>query len=138
MAIPPHLFCDTSFFYAALDPADAHHERARTLFLEIADARANLTTTWDIVSETVTLARYRMHFPAAIRFLADVRPTLRVVDYGNHVRAEAERVFRQRGQSRRLSLCDAVSFVVVTRLLDHMPCLAFDADFRALGLTVIS
>ena len=36
---------------------------------------------------------------------------------------------------RRLSLCDAISFIVVTTLLDRMPCFAFDEDFRRLGLT---
>ncbi len=54
------------------------------------------------------------------------------------MRAEAEEIFRQHGRSRRLSFCDAISFVVVTTLLDHMPCLAFDEDFRAIGLTVIT
>ncbi len=33
--------------------------------------------------------------------------------------------------------CDALSFVVVTTLLDRMPCLAFDRDFRNLGLRAI-
>jgi hypothetical protein len=37
-----------------------------------------------------------------------------------------------------LSFCDAISFVVVTTLVDHMPCFAFDEDFRRLGLTVIT
>ena len=138
MAIPPRLFCDTSFFYAALDPADARHARAQELFAELAETRATLTTTWDIVSETVTLLRYRLHFAAALGFLSDVRPTLNIVNYGGHVYVEAERLFRERGRNRRLSFGDAISFVVVTTLLDHMPCIAFDDDFRALGLTVIN
>ncbi len=137
MVIPPRLFCDTSFFYAALDPGDKRHDRARELFGEIAEARAALATTWDIIGETVTLLRYRVHFPAALNFLTNVRPTLQVVHYGKRVCVEAERVFRQRGRIRRLSFCDAISFVVVTTLLDHIPCVAFDDDFRALGLTVI-
>jgi predicted nucleic acid-binding protein len=29
--LPPRLFCDTSFFYACLDPDDANHERAADL-----------------------------------------------------------------------------------------------------------
>jgi predicted nucleic acid-binding protein len=47
-------------------------------------------------------------------------------------------VFRRYGRERRLSLCDAISLVVVTTLLDRMPCFAFDGDFRRLGLTVIT
>jgi hypothetical protein len=53
------------------------------------------------------------------------------------VRAQALDVFRRYGRERRLSLCDAISFVVVTTLLGRMPCFAFDEDFRRLGLTVI-
>ena len=50
---------------------------------------------------------------------------------------EAEQIFRRYGRDRKLSFCDAISFVVVTTLLDDVPSLAFDTDFRALGLTVI-
>jgi hypothetical protein len=34
-------------------------------------------------------------------------------------------------------LVDKCSTVVVTTLLDNVPCLTFDEDFRSLGLTVI-
>ena len=137
MALPPRLFCDTSFFYACLDRADVNHDRARVLAEAAAASRAGLWTTWDIVSETVTLLRYRGGFRTALTFLDDVRPRLHVVRYGDRVRDEAEQVFRRYGQDRRLSLCDAISFVVVTTLLGGMPCLAFDQDFRRLGLTVV-
>jgi predicted nucleic acid-binding protein len=50
----------------------------------------------------------------------------------------AEEVFRRLVTRRRLSYCDALSFVVVRQALDGMPCLAFDRDFRALGLTVLA
>ena len=53
------------------------------------------------------------------------------------MRTEAEQIFRTYRRERKLSFCDAMSFVVVTTLLDDQPSLAFDADFRALGLTVI-
>jgi predicted nucleic acid-binding protein len=103
-----------------------------------ASRRAELWTTWDVISETTTLLRYRHSAAAAISFLDDVRPGLHVVEYGANVRVEAEQVFRRFGRERRLSLCDALSFVVVTMLLEHMPCFAFDEDFRRLGLTVIT
>lgn len=137
MALPPRLFCDTSFFYAALDPNDANHGRARALGEEIATQRVTFWATWDVVSETVTLLRYRLGFPAALGFLTEVKPKLRIATYGEHLRLEAEDVFRLHSRDRRLSFCDAISFVVVTTLLDHIACLAFDEDFRRLGLTVI-
>ena len=137
MTLPALAFCDTSFFYACLDPNDANHARARILVEESASAGTTWCTTWDIVSETVTLLRYRRHFLAAITFLSEVKPKLRIVPYGDRIRDEAEHIFRTYARDHRLSFCDAVSFSVVTSLLDHVPCFTFDEDFRRLGLTVL-
>ena len=109
-----------------------------TLSGEAASRRTQLWTTWDVISETVTLLRYRHSAAAAIRFLDDVKPGLHITDYGANIRVEAEQVFRRHSRGRRLSFCDAISFVVVTALLDDVPCFAFDEDFRRLGLTVIT
>ena len=138
MALPPRLFCDTSFFYACLDPADVNHRRANALVAAMPAAKAALYTTWDVIGETVTLLRYRKGFPIALTFLTEVKPQLRIVAYGDRVRDEAEQIFRRYGRDHRLSFCDAISFVVVSTLLDHMPCLAFDEDFRDLGLAVVT
>jgi Predicted nucleic acid-binding protein, contains PIN domain len=137
MVFPPHVFCDTSFFYACLDAKDANHARARVLVAESASVGTAFHTTWDIVSETATLLRYRRNFQAALAFLNDVKPGLRIVTYGDRVREEAEQIFTTYGRDHRLSFCDAISFVVVTMLLDHSPCFTFDEDFRSLGLTVL-
>lgn len=138
MPLPPRIFCDTSFFYACLDPRDAHHPDARLLVPRVAQEGVALATTWDIVGETVTLLRYRAGHAPALAFLDQLYPRLRLVDYGAEVRAQALAVFRRYGVEHRLSFCDAISFVVVTTLLDRMPCLAFDEDFRRLGLTVVT
>lgn len=137
MVVPSLVFCDTSFFYACLDPNDVNHMRARLLVEESAASGTTWCTTWDIVSETVTLLRYRRHFRAALAFLSDVKPDLQLVSYGDRVRDETERMFRTYARDHRLSFCDAISFVVVTSLLDHVPCFTFDEDFRRLGLTVL-
>ena len=55
----------------------------------------------------------------------------------NGVRREATAVFKLRARTHRLSFCDAISFLVVTTVLDDMPCVSFDRAFRRLGLTVI-
>jgi predicted nucleic acid-binding protein len=137
MGIPPLVFCDTSFFYACLDPRDKNHGRARTLVTEASAGGTTFCTTWDIISETVTLLRYRCNFQAALAFLTDVKPGLHIVAYGNRVREEAQQIFVMYGRDHRLSFCDAISFVVVTTLLNHAPCLTFDKDFRSLGRTVL-
>lgn len=138
MALPARLFCDTSFFYACFDPGDINHRQAKAVLTEAAAAGSTLCVTWDIISETVTLLRYWKGFRPALAFLTEIKPQLRIVTYGDRVLAEAEQIFRQYGRDHRLSFCDAVSFVVVATLLDHMPCLTFDGDFRGLGLTVIT
>lgn len=137
MAFPPRLFCDTSFFYACFDPRDVNHQRAEDLSAQAAESGSALYVTWDIVSETSTLLRYRRSYRAALTFLSEIKPNLHIVNYGDSVRAEAEQIFRRYGRDHKLSFCDAVSFVVVTTLLDDIPSLVFDEDFRALGLIVI-
>ena len=137
MALPPRLFCDTSFFYACFDPRDVNHRQAHGLSVEAVEAGSTLYVTWDIISETLTLLRYRRSYRAALAFLSEIKPDLHIVNYGDSVRADAEQIFRRYGRDHKLSFCDAVSFVVVTALLNDIPTLAFDADFRALGLIVI-
>jgi predicted nucleic acid-binding protein len=137
-ALTGRVFCDTSYFYACVDTDDAFYRQALALSGEAAKHRTQLWTTWDVISETVTLLRYRHSAAAALGFLDDVKPGLHVVDYGADVRVEAEQVFRRHGRDHRLSFCDAISFVVVTTLLERIPCFAFDEDFRRLGLTVIT
>ena len=138
MPLPPRVFCDTSFFHACLDPSDTHHPQARELVAGSTAARVALSTTWDVVSETATLLRYRVGYTSALSFVDGLYPRLRLVEYGAEVRTQALDVFHRYGRERRLSLCDAISFVVVTTLLDRIPCFAFDEDFRRLGLTVIT
>ena len=137
-SLPSRLFCDTSFFYATLDPRDINHSKAETLLAAAAAQQVTFAATWDIISETVTLLRYRRNFKSAAAFLANVKPGLFIPQYGDQVRTEAEHIFFEYGRDHKLSFCDAISFVVVTTLLDGMPCLAFDEDFRTLGLTVLT
>ena len=124
--VPARVFCDTSYFYACADTDDIYHRQALAMAAEAVSRGTQLWTTWDVINETITLLRYRHSAAAAMRFLD-----------GAEVRVEAEHVFRRHGRDHRLSFCDAISFVVVTTLLQHMPCFAFDEDFRRLGLSVI-
>jgi uncharacterized protein len=137
MALPGRLFCDTSFFYACFDQHDVNHQQAKDLSEDAAMSGSVLCVTRDIISETATLLRYRRGFREALTFLTEIKPHLHIANYGETAHAEAEQVFRRHGRGHKLSFCDAISFVVVTSLLDGMPSLAFDDDFRALGLAVI-
>ena len=100
--------------------------------------RIALWTTWDIISETATLLLYRFRAEAAIRFLDEIKPVLRIVEYDDSVRQEAERIFRLLSKDKKLSFCDAISYVVVRTILQDIACLSFDEDFSRLGLTVVN
>jgi predicted nucleic acid-binding protein len=132
------VFCDTGFFYACLAPRDRHYHRAGELLEQCREQRIRMFSTWDVVSETITLFTYRLHAHAAVQFLDTMKPAVELAPRTQALLSEAEEVFRRHVKARRLSFCDAISFVVVTTLLDNIPCLSFDADFKALGLTVIS
>jgi predicted nucleic acid-binding protein len=135
---PDHrVFCDTSFFFASLYPKDINYERAGQILKEALSQAVSLWTTWDIISETATLLLYRFNSKAAIRFLDEIKPVLNVVYYDDSIRKEAERVFRLLSKDKKLSFCDAISYVVVKTILNDTACLSFDEDFSRLGLTVI-
>jgi predicted nucleic acid-binding protein len=129
-------FCDTSFFFAALYPGDTNYERTGDILAECRENAVTLHTTWDIISETVTLLRYRASYKTAVQFLGVIKPALAIVRYDDSARSAAEEVFKKFSKGKKLSFCDALSFVIITEVLDGMPCLTFDRDFRSLGLTV--
>ena len=117
---------------------DVNHERAGELLEEAAVGASRFHTTREVMSETLTLLRYRDGAGSALLFARDIVPTVEMVvaDLTDH--AAALEVFRRLAPRRRLSYCDALSFVIVRQRLGDMACLAFDRDFRALGLTVLA
>jgi predicted nucleic acid-binding protein len=131
-------FCDTSFFFASLYPKDINYERAGQILSEALIQKILLCTTWDIISETVTLLLYRFNSRAAIRFLDEIKPALSIIYYNDSVREEAERIFRLFSKDKKLSFCDAISYVIVKTILKDIFCLSFDEDFSRLGLNVIT
>ena len=131
-------FCDTSFFFASLYPKDVNYERAGLLLEEALAQEITLYTTWDIVSETATLLLYRFNSRASLRFLDEIKPVLSMVYYDESVRKEAEQVFRVFTKDKKLSFCDAISYVVVRTVLKDVVCLSFDEDFSRLGLTIVN
>ena len=120
-----------------LDQRDRDHATAYRLAQSIQDRQLSLITTWDVVVETVTLLRYRHSYHGALRFIDTVLPRLNLVYLSTGERANAIQWFRTLSEDKMISLCDAISYLVVTEHLNHIPCLAFDDDFRRLGLTVL-
>lgn len=132
------LFCDTSFFYALLDGRDHDHPTAEALARRIEREGIPLVTTWEVVVETVTLLRYRYSYQGACVFIDRVLPSLNVVYADDELRAKALDVFRRFSREHKISLCDALSYAVVCEQLGFASCLAFDEDFRRMGLAVLT
>ena len=130
------VFCDTSFFFASLCPDDTNYKKAEELLKYCVEYAVTLFTTHDVISETVTLLRYRSSYSMAVKFLDVVKPDLAVVLYDDSVRTAAEDVFKKLAKDKRLSFCDSISYVVITHMLENIPCFTFDRDFRGFGLTV--
>jgi predicted nucleic acid-binding protein len=131
------VFADTSYFFALLHPRDPHHADAVEISEKIARERLTVYTTWEVVVETATLLRYRANFELARMFLLDVLPDLVVIYPLEAEREAAIQMFIRRSRDLKLSRCDAISYIVVSTRLNWAPCLAFDADFGALGLTIV-
>lgn len=129
-------FCDTSFFFASLSPDDSNYSRAGEILEFFRENKISLYTTWDIISETITLLRYRASYKLSIEFIDVVKPSLHIVHYNDSVRMAAAEIFKKLSRDKRLSFCDSISYVVITHMLENMPCFSFDSDFRSLGLTV--
>jgi predicted nucleic acid-binding protein len=65
-----------------------------------------------------------------------IKPSLAIVRYDDSVRSAAEEAFKKLSKDKKLSYCDALSYMIITGQLDNMPCLTFDNNFRSLGLMV--
>ena len=131
------VFADTSYFFALLDPRDSNHEKAVEVSEAVANMGLNVYTTWDVVMEAVALLRYRAGFDLAKIFLAEVKPDLILIYPVQAERDAAIQLFLRRSRDLRLSLCDVMSYTIVSTRLDWAPCLTFDANFAALGLTIL-
>lgn len=131
------VYADTSYFYAALDHRDRDHDRAQALARHVQERGVGIVTTWEVVVETVTLLRYRYSYLGAQTFIRRVLPTLNLVYVDETERQKALALFGRVSRDWKISLCDAISVVVVRDRPGAIPCLAFDDDFRRLGLTVI-
>jgi predicted nucleic acid-binding protein len=131
------VFADTSYFFALLDPRDSNHEKAVEVSEAVANMGLNVYTTWDVVMEAVALLRCRAGFDLAKIFLAEVKPDLILIYPVQAERDAAIQLFLRRSRDLRLSLCDVMSYTIVSTRLDWAPCLTFDADFAALGLTIL-
>lgn len=131
------IFADTSFYYAALDKRDRNHQSAQRLSRYVAEHCWTLTSSWEVIVETVTLLRNRYSYEASVNFIKKILPCLEIVYIDDTIRKRALSFFEKLNRDKRLSLCDVISYLLVKEHFENIPCLAFDDDFDQLGLNVL-
>jgi predicted nucleic acid-binding protein len=127
------VFVDTSAILALLVPSDASHDDARAGFEKLAQREAPLCTTSYVLVETYALVARRLGLEAVRRVRDQLAPLFEVVWIDGDAHELGLDVLLQRSR-RRLSLVDAVSFVIMRRHgIQHA--FAFDDDFDREGFT---
>lgn len=129
------VFLDTSAILALLNPADRAHLRARKAFEDLAADGAPLVTTSLVLVETYALLGRRLGLPAVKACRADLIP-LADVAWVTPETFEAGLDLLLSRRKRRLSLVDAVSFLVM-RERDIALAFAFDPHFEEEGFTLV-
>ncbi len=66
------VLADTGPLYAAADPDDAHHQRARRELRRLARDKREVIVAYPTLSEAYTLVRYRLGKEAAFNWLNEV------------------------------------------------------------------
>lgn len=134
---PGRIFCDTSFFFACLEPRDQNHSPALLWLKAAQQHKSAFVTTWDILSETVTLLRRKSGYRIALKFIEEIVPSLRLAPTDESVRKEALAIFKRFATDKKLSFCDCVSCVVLSTDPAPIPTATFDIHFKSLGLPVL-
>ncbi len=108
------VFADSSGYVAVFDPRDAGHAAANAAWQEVAKARLKMVTTALVVAETATLVRRRVGWEAS-RKVGDAILRSRGIDVVGIDGEGLSAAWREflRNPDRKLSLCDAYSFVVM-------------------------
>ncbi len=131
------VFADSSGFIAAFDLRDGRHSRAARVWREFAERGERLLTTQLVLAETVTHLRRRGGWEPSRRVGAALLESgvIEIVGLDQEQLGAAWREF-VRNPERKLSLCDAASFIVM-RERGVTTAFTFDRHFAAAGFELL-
>lgn len=110
----PAVLADTGPLYAAADPDDAHHKRARRELRRLADDNHEIVVAYPTLLEAYTLVLFRLGENAALRWLTDMAGAGLVNPSAEDYRHAVVRVQSLRDQS--ITLFDALVATLSERL----------------------
>jgi predicted nucleic acid-binding protein len=130
------IFVDTSALVAFVNPKDENHTRALGGFEILERRRAPLLTSSFVIVETYALLGRRLGLEAVREFRADLAPLIDVVWVYEALHEAGLDLLLDR-RKRKLSLVDAVSFVIMRdRRIDEA--FAYDPHFEQEGFTQVN
>ena len=110
----PAVLADTGPLYAAADPDDTHHKRARRELRRLADENQEILVAYPTVLEAYTLVLFRLGETAAQRWLEDMANAALVNPSAEDYRHAVVRV--QSLKDQPVTLFDALVATMALRL----------------------
>ena len=111
----PAVLADTGPLYAAADPDDAHHKRARRELRRLADENHEIVVAYPTLLEAYTLVLFRLGEGAALRWLDDMATAALINPSAEDYRHAVVRVQSLKDQS--ITLFDALVATLASRLV---------------------
>ncbi len=132
------VFVDTSAWLAVYDDRDERHRDAEHLTDRLKTLRAGLLLSDFVFAETLTLIRYRVGHPAAVRFgrLVLESRLAELVDVDEPLRRRAWNIF-QRYDDKDFSFVDCASFAIMESW-GLKTAFAFDRHFAQYGFELFA
>jgi len=123
------VFLDTGVFLALADEDNDYHSAAKSIYSDLLQSKAQLSTSNFVLSETYTLIRFKVSHRAAVEFMKSFDQTgIRVFRVGEAIEKTAKAIF-VRYDDKDFSFVDCTSFALIDHhRLDHA--FAFDGHFR--------
>ena len=131
------VFVDTGAWLAFYDRNDQHHESARRITEHLKAERANLVLSEFVLAESVTLIRFRIGHPWAVRFGQVVLESrfAELLSVDEPTRRRAWDIFR-RYEDKEFSFTDCTSFALMEQL-GLKTAFAFDRHFEQYGFALV-
>lgn len=126
------MLADTGPLYAAADPDDAHHKRARRELRRLADENQEIVVAYPTLLEAYTLVLFRLGEPAALRWLEDMAGAALVNPSAEDYRHAIVRV--QSLKDQPITLFDALVATLAHRL--NMEVWTYDHHFDLMRVAV--
>ena len=108
------MLADTGPLYAATDPDDGHHKRARRELRKLADENREIMVAYPTLLEAYTLVRFRLGESAALQWLDDMAGAALVNPSAEDYRHAVVKVQSLKDQS--ITLFDATVAALAGRL----------------------